>query len=143
MLHIEEIGMKEYNRPLPEITTSLKPYWDSAKRHELVIYKCLNCGSCYFPLIDCMCCNKPKMEWVKASGQGKVYTFIIYHTAYNRKWKDLIPYNVAWIELKEGPIMISNIVDCRNEDIFIDMPVKVVFEDISDEITLPKFARME
>jgi uncharacterized protein len=143
MLHIEEIGMKEYDRPLPEITASLKPFWDGAKRNDLMIYKCLNCGAYYFPVTDCMHCNKPKMEWVKAGGKGKIYTFVIYHTAYNEKWKDLIPYNVAWIELDEGPIMISNVVGCKNEDLYINMPVKAVFEEVNGEITLPKFSRIE
>jgi uncharacterized protein len=143
MLYIEEIKMKEYDRPLPEIMTSLKPYWDGAKRHELMVYKCQNCGAYYFPNSDCMRCDKPKMEWVRARGKGKIYTFVIYHTAYNDKWKDLIPYNVAWIELDEGPIIMSNITGCKNKDLYINMPVKAVFDDINSEITLPRFTRIE
>jgi uncharacterized OB-fold protein len=135
--------MKVYDSPIPEITTTSKPFWDGAKKHQLMVYKCLNCGACYSPLTDCMCCNKPEMEWIPASGKGKIYTFITYHTAYNLKWKNHVPYNVAWIELDEGPIMMSNVVGCKNEDIYINMPVKVIFDDINDEVTLPKFTRTE
>ena len=53
--------------------------------------------------------------------------------------EDDIPYNVAYIKLDEGPLLITNIVGCANDDIYVDMPVEVVYEDISDEVTLPKF----
>ena len=79
------------------------------------------------------------MDWVKVSGRGKVYTFIVYHIAYHPKWKDHIPYNVAWIELEEGPLLMSNIVGCKNEDIYVEMPVEAVFDDVTEEVTLPKF----
>ena len=50
-----------------------------------------------------------------------------------------VPYNVAYIELDEGPKITSNIVDCPDEEIACDMPVRVVFDDVTDEITLPRF----
>jgi len=131
--------MTEYNKPLPIITTNTKPFWDGAKRRELMLYKCLNCGAYYNPPTHCVSCDKPKMEWVRISGKGKVYTFVVYQMAYHPQWKDSIPYNVAWIELDEGPLMMSNIVGCRNEDIYIEMPVEVVFDEVTSEVTLPKF----
>ena len=131
--------MREYDRPLPEINTTLKPFWDGAKKHELMAYKCQNCGTHYFPVTHCMVCNSPKMEWVKVSGKGKIYTFIVYDTAFNPHWEKYVPYNVAWIELDGGPIMMSNIIDCPNEEIYIDMPVQAAFRDVTDEITLPMF----
>jgi uncharacterized OB-fold protein len=79
------------------------------------------------------------MEWVRVSGHGEVFTFCIFHRLYHPAWKVDIPYNVAWIKLDEGPLLISNIVDCRNEDLHIGMPVQVTFDDITEEITLPKF----
>jgi uncharacterized OB-fold protein len=129
----------EYDRPLPEITASSKPFWDGTKKHKLMVYQCQNCGARYFPATDCMICDNPKMEWSEVSGHGKVYSFIIYYTNYHTKWKKHVPYNVAWIKLDEGPIIMSNIVNCQNKDIYIDMPVEVVFDDVTSEITLPKF----
>ena len=79
------------------------------------------------------------MNWVKVSGRGQVFTFCIFHQLYHPAWKDDLPYNVAWVKLEEGPILLGNITDCPNEDIYIEMPVEVVFEDITKEITLPKF----
>ncbi|MBW1888122.1 MAG: OB-fold domain-containing protein, partial [Deltaproteobacteria bacterium] len=57
--------------------------------------------------------------------------------------EDKTPYNIVEIELleQEGLRMISNLIDCKNEEIYIGMPVVVVFEEISPEITLPRFKK--
>ena len=131
--------MTEYSKQLPEINPSDKPFWDAAKRHELTAYRCLNCRTYYSQVTDCLACDSPKMEWVKVSGKGEVYTFGIYHQLYHPAWKDDLPYNVSWIKLDEGPLIMSNVVDCKNEDITVGMPVEVVFDDVTEEVTLPKF----
>jgi len=131
--------MSEYKKQLPLITAIDKPFWEAAKRHELVAYRCLNCGTFYSHPTDCVACDKPKMDWVRVSGKGQVFTFGIYHQLYHPAWKEDIPYNVAWVKLDEGPLLMSNIVECKNEDIHIGMPVEVVFDDVTEEVTLPKF----
>ena len=131
--------MSEIKKQLPIITLSDRAFWEGAKRHELMAYKCLNCGTFYYPAVHCVSCNDPKMEWVKVSGKGSIYTFVIYHQLYHPGWKGDIPYNVAWIKLEEGPLLLSNIVECKNEDIEIGMPVEVMFEDVTEEVSLPKF----
>jgi uncharacterized OB-fold protein len=131
--------MAEYTKQLPEILDREKPFWAAAKKHELTGYRCLNCGTFYTKATDCVACRSPKMDWVKVSGKGQVYTFTIYHQVYHPGWKEEVPYNASWILLDEGPLMLSNIIDCKNEDIYIGMPVEVVFEDINEEVALPKF----
>jgi uncharacterized OB-fold protein len=79
------------------------------------------------------------MERVKASGKGKMFTYAVYHRVYNPMWKDDIPYNAACVELGEGPIMMCNIVGVKNEDLHVGMPVKVTYDDITEEVTLLKF----
>ena len=49
------------------------------------------------------------------------------------------PYNVAVVELDEGPRLHTNVVDCPNEALHVGMPVEVVFVKVDDEVTLPKF----
>lgn len=131
--------MPEIIKQLPLITSLNKPFWDAAKRHKLVVYKCLNCGSLYSQPTACVVCDSPRMDWVKVSGKGQVFTFCIYHQAFHPAWKGDIPYNVAYVKLDEGPLLMTNIVGCANKDIYIGMPVEVVFEDIIEEVTLPKF----
>jgi uncharacterized OB-fold protein len=133
------MSMPEITKQLPLINAANKAFWEAARRHELVAYKCLNCGALYTWAIDCVACDNPDMAWVKVSEKGQVFTFCIYHQPFHPAWQDDIPYNVAYIKLDEGPLLMSNIVGCENKDIYIGMPVEVVFEDITEEVTLPKF----
>jgi len=135
--------MPEVKKQLPLITASNRTFWDAAKRHELVMYKCLNCGTFYSQAIDCVACDNPHMEWVKVSGKGEVFTFCIYQQPFHPAWKDDIPYNVAYVKLAEGPLLMTNIVGCENKDIYIGMPVEAVFEDVTEEVTLLKFKPAE
>lgn len=131
-------------KPLPVSTEDSKPYWDGCKRHKLLIQRCQDCGHYRFPPSGlCPKCMSTNAEWARVSGKGKVYSWTIFHYLYHPAFAKDIPYNVAIIELEEGPRMHTNIVECRDEDIYIGMPVEVVFEDISEQIALPKFRPRE
>ena len=131
--------MPEFSKQPPAVTMSNQAFWEAAKRHELVVYGCLNCGALYSQVTECFACDSPRMDWVKVSGKGRVFTFCVFRQAFHPAWKDDIPYNVAYVKLDEGPLLISNIADCSDDDIRVGMPVRVVFDDITDDITLPKF----
>jgi uncharacterized OB-fold protein len=131
--------MPEIKKQLPLVTESNKAFWEAARRHELLAYKCLDCGRLCTQQIDCIACGSRRMEWVRLSGRGEVFTFCIYHQSFHPAWANDIPYNVAYVKLEEGPLLMTNIVGCDNRDIYIGMPVEVVFEDITPEVTLPKF----
>ena len=77
-------------------------------------------------------------KWVSLSGKGIVYSHVTYHRAWHPAYQDKVPYNVSLIETDEGVRMVSNVVNCRPEEVFIGMPVEVVYEDFED-YTLPKF----
>ena len=79
---------------------------------------------------------QPELDWVEASGLGRVYS-----TTVIRQKPPAPSYNLALIDLAEGPRMMSNIVDCPQtpEALVLDMPLEVAFEKIDDEITLPLF----
>jgi len=130
--------MAEYQKQLPAVTASNRPFWEAARRHELVVYRCAGCGACNTTGAGCTC-DGPESAWVEARGRGQVFTFCVYRQAFHPAWQGDIPYNVAYVKLDEGPLLITNIVGCGNEDIYISMPVEVVFEDISGQISLPKF----
>lgn len=117
-------------------------FWEGCKRHELLIRRCTNCKTFrYPPDPGCYNCGSLEGEWVNIRGQGVVYTYTIVTHPTHPATKDKVPYNVIVVELPEaGNIhMVSNLVGCNNEDIYIGMPVEVVFEDVTDEVTLPKF----
>ncbi len=130
---------KKYKKPLPHIHNETKPYWDGAKRHELMIQKCKPCNRFYFyPRDFCPTCFSFDTEWVKVSGRGVVYSYTICHRG-GPGFEDDAPYNLALVELEEGVRMMSTIVECPGEDLKIGMAVEVVFDDVTDTVTLPRF----
>ncbi len=133
--------MADYKKPLPTADQDTKPYWDGCKRHELLIQRCKDCGKHqFYPRRHCAHCLSPdSMEWVKSSGKGTVYSFTV--TCQNRApgFKEDVPYVLAYVMLDEGVQMMTNVVGCKPEDVRIDMPVKVVFEDATPEVSIPKF----
>lgn len=131
--------MVEYNKPLPEITPDNEPFWDACKRHELSLQKCQNCGHLRLPSPICPKCLSMNSDWARVSGLGKVYTWVVMYQRYHAGFAEELPYNVAIVELEEGPRLITNIVGCSNENLRIGMEVEVVFEDVTEEVTLPKF----
>ncbi|MDP2727573.1 MAG: Zn-ribbon domain-containing OB-fold protein [Dehalococcoidia bacterium] len=132
--------MADYEKPLPPITDDTKPFWDGCKRHELLLPKCKACNRIhYYPRMYCPHCMSDDLEWIKASGKGRVYSFTVVHLPPRPAFAPDVPYTVAVIELQEGVHMMSNVVQCPPENVKIGMPVQVVFDDVTEEITLPKF----
>ena len=133
--------MSERNqKPLPRIDEVSRPYWEAAKRHELFLQQCQECGNYRYPPGEtCPSCLSDRLEWNKASGRASVYTWTVFHQVYHPAFEKDVPYAVVAVELDEGPRLITNLVDCKVEAINIGMPVEVVFDDVTEEITLPKF----
>ncbi len=132
--------MAEYKKPLPAISSLSRPYWEGLKRRELHMQRCSDCGKVWYPPAPfCPACWSRNVTWQKLSGRGKVNSWVIFHQAYFSSFKDDIPYNVAEVELEEGPRLLTNLVAIDNADIEIGMLVEIVFEDVTDEVTLAKF----
>ncbi len=105
-----------------------------------ICQKCRDCGAIrYYPRAQCPECLSPRTEWVRASGRGKVYTFTTTWQNQAAGFRDSLPYVMAYVELDEGPKMLTNIIDCGPEQVKIGMPVEVVYEDVTAEVTLAKF----
>ncbi len=134
----------EYERPLPVPSELSAPFWEACRRHELIIQRCQNCNAFRFPpAILCPECLSEAVEWTRVSGRGKIFSFVVFHRVYHPAFQADLPYTVALVELEEGPRLISNIVGCPPDRVTCDMPVDVVFEDVTGEVTLPKFRPRE
>jgi uncharacterized OB-fold protein len=130
------------SRPIPEITEELRPFFAAAREGRLVVQRCIGCGRRRFPPRDiCSECLGREAEWVGSSGRGHLVSFNVMHQVYHPGFAAEVPYAVVLVELKEGPRITSNLVGVPANEVRIGMPVKVVFEKLSDEVTLPKFAR--
>ena len=129
-----------YEKPRPRIDETSQPYWDAAKRHQLVCQQCSQCGEFMFPPTTvCERCLSSDLNWTPISGKGTVWSFILMHQKYYESFADEIPYNVAVIRSSEGPKFVTNLVDIDNEHIKVDMPVEITFEDVDEDLTIPKW----
>jgi uncharacterized OB-fold protein len=88
-------------------------------------------------------CLSTDITWAQASGKGTLYTFALMHQVLHPGFASEVPYNVAEVDLEEGVRVTSTIVGCPNDNLRIGMFLEVTFEDITDEVSLPKFKPAE
>ncbi|MEO8601589.1 MAG: OB-fold domain-containing protein [bacterium] len=128
-------------KPLPTITDETRPFYEGAKLRELRVQRCTACDTLRFPARAlCSTCLSTASDWVRVSGAGEVFSFNVMHQVYHPGFAAEVPYAVIVVRLAEGPKMLSNLVGVDPHAIRIGLPLRVVFEDLTDEITLPKFA---
>ncbi len=130
-----------YTGPLPVPTPESRPFWDAAREHRLSIPFCNRCQRWYFyPRAFCPLCFAADITWRTASGAAKLVSFVIPSRG-PRNFPVVGPYVVGIVELAEGPRMMAHIVDVEAvpEKLSCDMPLEVVFADVTPQITLPKF----
>lgn len=124
--------------PLPRPTALSRPHWDGCRDGRLMVQRCTDCYSYVFiPQPRCTRCHGDTLSWVQSSGRGRVYAYTLVHRAPRPQFD--APYAVVIVELEEGWHMLSNLLDCPLESIAVDMPVRVDFRRMTDDITLPCF----
>jgi uncharacterized OB-fold protein len=129
-----------YSKPLPVLDARSRPWWDAAKRHELLIQSCDECGRLTLPPApNCPRCRGTVLSWAPASGKGQIWSWTVFHKSYFAGFAADVPYAVAIVELEEGPRLWTQIVGVPTSDLRIGMPVEATFDDVTDEITLVKF----
>ncbi len=115
-------------------------YWAGCARHDLLIQRCTGCGAHqFYPRVLCTACSGRALEWVRASGRGRLRSYTIVRRAVSEAYAAEVPYVVALVALEEGPTMMSGVVGCKPEDVRIGMPVQVVFDDWAAGATIPNF----
>jgi uncharacterized OB-fold protein len=132
--------MAEPARARPKPTPETQHFWDGTQAGELRLQRCDACANVYFPPRPfCPSCASRKVSVFKASGKGKLYSYVINHRPAAPGFTP--PYAIAVVELDEGPRMMSNIIDCPQtpEALELDMKLEVAFEKLDDKITLPLF----
>ena len=136
--------MNEYKKPLPTITDENRPFWEGCKQGKLQLQKCGQCGHIRYPISHvCPDCLSYEFTWQQLSGRGDVFSYVVFHQLYNKAFADDIPYNVALVQLEEGPRMYSNIVGVDNDAVKIGDKIEVMFDPVTPEISIPKFRLRE
>jgi hypothetical protein len=137
------------SKPVPIPDEHSRPFFDGARRGVLVLRRCQACGTFMSPTGGigtplrprCLTCFSAELAWTPASGLATLYSFALMHQVYDPAFADEVPYNIAVVELDEGVRMTTNVVGCANEELWIGMPLEVTFEQLSEEVAIPKFRR--
>ncbi len=131
---------QEYLKPVPGISTDTKPYWDALKEHKLMLPKCSQCSKISFPPRPfCPDCLNFDVKWTELSGKGTVHTFSVVYQNKSRGFAEEVPYVVGYIQLDEGPQMMSNVTGIDPAQVKIGQKVEVYYDDVLPDLTLPKF----
>ena len=128
-------------RPAPDEITSF--FWEGVEQHRLLILRCDDCGHyIHLPREVCRFCLSTNLSPSEMSGEGTVETFTVPYQPFHPYFRQHIGYVLAVVRLAEDPDLrlVTNIVDCSDDDVRCDMPVHVVFREVAPGFTLPYFA---
>lgn len=129
-----------YEKPVPTVDPDSAPYWEGAKDGRLMIQRCGKTGQTFLysrmltPGVD-----DDATTWIEASGKGEVYSFTVARRPAGAAFQGDCPYVVASITLDEGARIMSNIVTDDVDAVRIGMRVEAVFDEVSEDLTIPKF----
>jgi len=127
-----------YTGPVPDLDDPLMaPFWAACREHRLTAQRCTACGDLRFPALPiCPTCLEMGTEWVDVAADGTIWSYVVYHRAFHPGLAHLVPYPVAIVENADGVRYTGRVVSPRDE-VEIGAKVRVTFEDLTPEFTLP------
>jgi uncharacterized OB-fold protein len=129
------------SKPLPEPSALAQPFWAALRNGQLQLQRCTGCGHFnHPPRITCPKCHGKSLVWTEVAPRGTVYSYTIVHRAPMPCFKADVPYAVALVDIEGTPARLLSNLSGPLDQVRVGMPVDVVFERASDEITLFKFA---
>jgi uncharacterized OB-fold protein len=126
--------------PVPDKVSAF--FWEGARQERLLILRCDDCGYyVHWPRPICKRCRSFNLTPAEVSGRGSVYSYAIGMKAFHPWFEQRLPYILAVVELEEQQHLklVTNLVDCVEDDVSVGMKVKVVFERVNDQLVLPMF----
>lgn len=133
-----------YTKPLPVIDLWSKPFWDACREHRLMMQRDRETGKFWYPPGPVTPGTLSKdWEWTELSGYGTITSWVVFHQKYYAGFAADIPYNVATVQLDEGPCLFTNIVGVADNQIRIGQRVRVTYRDATDRISIPVFEPVE
>ncbi|MBN8903307.1 MAG: hypothetical protein BGO51_15485 [Rhodospirillales bacterium 69-11] len=132
--------MDGYDKLVPSPTPDTQPYWDGLSQGKLMLQRCANCGKVrHYPRPVCDACFSMDVTWFQASGRGTVHSWTITHYAFHPGYKGELPYILLTVDLEEGVRMNAQARGIAESDLRLGLPVKVGFERVKSDLTLPVF----
>lgn len=125
--------------PAPDVAPEAKPFWDAAAEGRLVLPRCDDCAAViWYPRALCPDCGSTAVSWFEASGRGSVYSFTVTRRGQGA-YADAAPYVLAYVELEEGPRVMTNVVGADPETLRVGQAVTATFADTGRGTALLRF----
>jgi hypothetical protein len=138
---MSEAKNADYKRPLPARRGHAREFYQFCAKHELRFQRCTDCGTWrHIPRDMCANCASFRWTWEKSSGRGKIFSWTTVAQPMLPQFAD-VPYSPTIVEMEEGVRILTWLTDIKPEELALDMPVEVDFDDVTPEVTLPKFKR--
>ena len=134
--------MDAYEKLVPSPTAETQPYWDGLNERRLLLQRCADCGKVrHYPRPVCDACWSMNVEWVQASGHGTVHSWTVTHYAFHPGFKGDLPFTLVTVDLDEGVRMQARSRGIADGELRTGLPVRVAFERVKDDLTLPVFEK--
>ncbi len=118
--------------PAPPRNPEIEPFFEAAAAGRFLLRRCTQCRKFHwYPRPFCPFCQG-KTEWTEGSGKGTIYSYSVM-----RRVK--APFALAYVELAEGPRMLTNIVKCDLDRLAIGQAVTLLFQPAEDGTQVPCF----
>lgn len=131
--------MSELPVSAPIVQPELREFWDATVQGRLLLPRCDACSAVFwYPRGLCPQCGSLSVSYVEASGRGRIYSWT-WNTRGDGDFRDVGPYALAYVELDEGPRVLTNIVDVQPEELAVDLAVTVAFADTGEGTALIRF----
>ena len=115
--------------PAPPVNDETEPFWAALGTGRLELPVCDACGHhIWYPRTWCPVCQGDSVTWTTLSGRGTVYARTILHKAMG-PWGAAAPFVIAYVELDEGPRVLTNVVT--------DDPTTVDVGSLVDAVCVP------
>ncbi|CAB4648632.1 unannotated protein [freshwater metagenome] len=125
--------------PAPTVTQANAAFWAATAEGRFQLQRCNECDTVlWFPRRHCPSCWTDNVSTFDASGKGVVYSFTVIRKG-AMAYKESGPFVIAYVELAEGPRVMTNIVNCDVETVKVGMPVEVVWHDTGQGSALYRF----
>jgi uncharacterized protein len=130
--------------PAPRVDPEMRAYWEAAGLSRLLVTSCHSCDAViWHPRPFCPVCSSLDVGWTEASGFGVIYSYTVVRKGGEAEYAAQMPYVLAYVELDEGPRMMTNIVDVDLPSLAIGLRVRAVFHAVGDGTALTRFTRAE
>ena len=128
--------------PRPVVNDLTRGYFEAAHEHRLVVQRCRSCGTFRHPPRPiCAHCRSLDASWEDVDGRGELFTWSVVHQQFHPATGGIVPYIVAVVELRgtHGTRITTNLVDASEGDLRAGREVEVVWEDMDEYLSLPRF----